>query len=224
MSDVGTGDGGMGDTGVIERIDLGEVPYEEAVERMTGWVGQRRAGEIPDRLALLTHPPVITYGSRTPPAELPADSPIPLIPVDRGGQATYHGPGQLIGYLVLNLRERGPGDIVRQVENALIAACATLGFETLRRDTPPGAQSLVGVWTPAGAKLASIGMRIRGGVTSHGFALNITSDLEEFAAFTACGLPGVTMTSLAELAARQGRSAPSEAAVRDAVAKALGAA
>ena len=207
----------------IERIDLGEVPYEEAVERMTGWVGQRRAGEIPDRLALLTHSPVITYGSRTPPAELPTGSPIPLVPVDRGGQATYHGPGQLIGYLVLNLRERGPGDIVRQVENALIDACATLGFETLRRDTPPGAQSLVGVWTPAGAKLASIGMRIRGGVTSHGFALNIAPDLGEFTGFTACGLPDVTMTSLAQLAARQGRSAPSEAEVRDAVAKAFGA-
>jgi lipoyl(octanoyl) transferase len=226
----------MGGGSGIERIDLGEVPYEEAVERMTGWVGQRRAGEIPGRLALLTHPPVITYSSRTPPAELPADSPIPLIPVDRGGQATYRGPGQLIGYLVLNLRERGPGDIVRRVENALIDACATLGFETLRRDTPPGAQSLVGVWTPAGAKLASIGMlphsRLRssgrgphrGGVTSHGFALNITSDLEEFARFTACRLPDVTMTSLAQLAARQGRSAPSEAEVRDAVAKALGAA
>ncbi|WP_406128107.1 lipoyl(octanoyl) transferase LipB [Streptomyces sp. NBC_00989] len=224
MGDAGMAGEGMGDTGGIERIDLGEVPYEEAVERMTGWVGRRRAGEIPDRLALLTHPPVITYGTRTPPAELPTGSPIPLVPVDRGGQATYHGPGQLIGYLVLNLRERGPGDIVRQVENALIDACTTLGFETLRRDTPPGAQSLAGVWTPSGAKLASIGMRIRGGVTSHGFALNITSDLAEFAAFTACGLPGVTMTSLAQLAARQGRSAPSEADVRDAVAKALGAA
>jgi lipoyl(octanoyl) transferase len=207
----------------IERVDLGEVPYEEAVERMTGWVAQRRAGEIPDRLALLTHPPVITYSARTPPAELPTGSSIPLIPVDRGGQATYHGPGQLIGYLVLNLRERGPGDIVRQVENALIDACATLGFETLRRDTPPGTQSLVGVWTPAGAKLASIGMRIRGGVTSHGFALNIAPDLDEFTHFTACGLPEVTMTSLAQLAAEQGRSAPSEAEVRNAVAKALGA-
>ena len=248
MGDAGTGhmDAGHMDTGHmdaghmgmgdIERIDLGEVPYEEAVERMTRWVGQRRAGEIPDRLALLTHPPVITYSARTPPAELPTDSPIPLIPVDRGGQATYHGPGQLIGYLVLNLRERGPGDIVRQVENALVDACTTLGFETLRRDTPPGAQSLVGVWTPAGEKLASIGMlphsRLRssgrgphrGGVTSHGFALNITSDLAEFTRFTACGLPGVTMTSLAELAAFQGRLAPSEAEVKDAVAKALGAA
>ncbi|MEU7055538.1 lipoyl(octanoyl) transferase LipB [Streptomyces sp. NPDC046197] len=210
----------MGD---IERIDLGEVPYEDATAEMSDWVARRRAGQIRDRLVLLTHPPVVTYGSRTPPAELPADPRIPLVPVDRGGQATYHGPGQLIGYLVLNLRERGPGDIVRWVENGLVSACAALGCKTVRRDTPPGAQSLVGVWTPDGRKLVSIGMRIRGGVTSHGFALNVTSDLEEFARFTACGLPDVAMTSLAELAAEQGRPAPGEREVRDAVAKALGA-
>ncbi|MFF9093110.1 lipoyl(octanoyl) transferase LipB [Streptomyces sp. NPDC014802] len=210
----------MGD---IARIDLGEVPYEDAVEEMKGWADARRAGEIGDRLVLLSHPPVITYGVRTPPAELPDASTIPLVPVDRGGQATYHGPGQLIGYLVLNLRERGPADIVRQVEHALIDACAALGFETVRRDTPPGAQSLVGVWTPDGRKLASIGMRIRGGVTSHGFALNIDPDLTVFTRFTACGLPDVAMTSLAELAAEQGRPAPGEREVRDAVAEAMGA-
>ncbi|MGI5472350.1 lipoyl(octanoyl) transferase LipB [Streptomyces sp. CA-132043] len=166
----------------------------------------------------------MTYGSRTPAAELPrADSPVPLVEVDRGGQATYHGPGQLIGYLVLNLRERGPGDIVRWLENGLISALDSLGFETVRRDTPPGAQSLVGVWTPDHDKLVSIGMRIRGGVTSHGFALNIASDLDEFTRFTACGLPEVAMTSLAEMAAAQGRTAPGEDAVRDAVARAFGA-
>ncbi|GHH73811.1 hypothetical protein GCM10018793_13260 [Streptomyces sulfonofaciens] len=207
----------------IERIDLGEVPYTEAVDAMGEWVARRRAGEIGDRLVLLTHPPVITYGARTPPAELPVGSPVPLVPVDRGGQATYHGPGQLIGYLVLNLRERGPADIVRWLENGLMNACAALGFETVRRDTPKGAQSLVGVWTPGDAKLVSIGMRIRGGVTSHGFALNVTSDLAEFRKFTACGLPDVAMTSLAELAAAQGRPVPTDRAVRDAVAAALGA-
>ncbi|MEW2496350.1 hypothetical protein AB0942_22860 [Streptomyces nodosus] len=121
------------------------------------------------------------------------------------------------------LRERGPADIVRWLENGLIEACAALGFEVVRRDTPPGGQSLVGVWTPAGQKLVSIGMRIRGGVTSHGFALNVTSDLEEFTRFTACGLPDVPMTSLAAMAASQGRPAPTEAKVRDAVAEALGA-
>ncbi|MEU7489093.1 lipoyl(octanoyl) transferase LipB [Streptomyces sp. NPDC042319] len=207
----------------LDRVDLGEVPYAEAMEAMRGWVEERRAGRARDRLFLLTHPPVITYGSRTPAAELPrADSPIPLVEVDRGGQATYHGPGQLIGYLVLNLRERGPGDIVRWLENGLINALDSLGFATVRRDTPPGAQSLVGVWTPAHDKLVSIGMRIRGGVTSHGFALNIASDLDEFTRFTACGLPEVAMTSLAEMAAAQGRTAPGEDEVRDAVARALG--
>ncbi|WP_207312920.1 lipoyl(octanoyl) transferase LipB [Streptomyces nodosus] len=207
----------------IERIDLGEVPYQDAIREMGDWVARRRAGEIGDRLVLLGHPPVITYGSRTPPAELPVDSPIPLVAVDRGGQATYHGPGQLIGYLVLNLRERGPADIVRWLENGLIEACAVLGFQVVRREIPPGGQSLVGVWTPAGEKLVSIGMRIRGGVTSHGFALNVTSDLEEFTKFTACGLPDVPMTSLAAMAAAQGRPAPTEAEARDAVAEALGA-
>ncbi|MEU5776490.1 lipoyl(octanoyl) transferase LipB [Streptomyces venezuelae] len=208
----------------LERVDLGEVPYLDAMEAMRGWVEQRRAGAVGDRLVLLTHPPVITYGTRTPPGELPrADSPIPLVEVDRGGQATYHGPGQLVGYLILNLRERGPGDIVRWVENGLVDAVGSLGFDAVRRDTPSGAQSLVGVWTPRHHKLASIGMRIRGGVTSHGFALNIASDLDEFTRFTACGLPNVAMTSLSEMAAERGVAAPGEAEVRDAVAAAFGA-
>lgn len=207
----------------LERLDLGEVPYAAAVDRMAEWVGERRAGRIGDRLALLSHPPVITYGSRTPPGELPVGSSVPLVAVDRGGQATYHGPGQLIGYLVINLRERGPGDIVRWLENGLIRALDSLGFPAVRRDTPPRGQSLVGVWTPEHEKIASIGMRIRGGVTSHGFALNVAPDLAAFDAFTACGLPEVAMTSLAEKAAAYGVAAPTEARVRDAVAAALGA-
>ncbi|WP_240796465.1 lipoyl(octanoyl) transferase LipB [Streptomyces sp. RFCAC02] len=211
---------------VLERLDLGEVPYEEAVDAMAGWVERRRAGEIGDRLALLSHPPVITYGSRTPPEELPAAGDIPLVPVDRGGQATYHGPGQLVGYLVINLRERGPGDIVRWVENGLIRALADLGVTAVRRDTPPGAQSLVGVWIPGGPeprKIASIGMRIRNGVTSHGFALNVDPALGAFGTFTACGLPDVAMTSLARLAAEHGTAPPTADAVRESVARAFGA-
>jgi lipoyl(octanoyl) transferase len=208
----------------LERIDLEEVAYVEAMERMREWVRQRQEGLIRDRLVLLTHPAVITYGARTPEHELPRDTSIPLVEVDRGGQATYHGPGQLIGYLVVNLRERGPGDVVRWVENGLIRALATLGFPAVRRDTPPGAQSLVGVWTPEHEKVASIGMRIRGGVTSHGFALNVAPDLDAFTAFTACGLPEVTMTSLARLAAHRGALTPPEPYVRTAIAEALGAA
>jgi lipoyl(octanoyl) transferase len=205
----------------LEWIDLGEVPYAEAVAEMGEWVQQRREGSIRDRLVLLTHPPVITYGVRTPPHELPADRSVPLVAVDRGGQATYHGPGQLIGYLVMNLRERGPADVVRWVEHRLIGALDALGFPAIRRDTPRGSQSLVGVWTPDHRKVASIGMRIRGGVTSHGFALNVAPDMARFSAFVACGLPEVAMTSLAELAAADGRPAPAEETVRAAVAKAF---
>jgi lipoate-protein ligase B len=208
----------------MRRIDLGVVPYAQAAADMPRWVAQRQADSAPDRLFLLSHPPVITYSRRTDPADLPAaTSTIPAVEVDRGGYATYHGPGQLVGYLVARLRDRGPVDIVRFVENGLVNALSELGFETLRRDTPPGSSSLVGVWTPDGRKLASIGMRIRGGVTSHGFSLNIDPDLRPFREFTACGMQDVTMTSLGELAAERGVPLPSEAVVRDAVAAALGA-
>ena len=221
--DAGTGSGRPASwAGSLERVDLGEVPYEEAIEAMGGWVAERRAGQAGDRLFLLSHPPVITYGHRTDPADLRlGQHDIPVLPVDRGGYATYHGPGQLVGYLVLDLRERGPADVVRWLENGLVRALAELGFAAQRRDTPPGASSLVGVWTPDQRKVASIGMRIRHGVTSHGFALNVDPDLRAFDQFTVCGLPGVRMTSLRELAAEQDAAPPGEPAVRGAVYRAL---
>jgi lipoate-protein ligase B len=208
--------------GSLERVDLGEVPYDEAIEAMAGWVAERRAGQAGDRLFLLSHPPVITYGHRTDPADLRlGQHGIPVLPVDRGGYATYHGPGQLVGYLVLDLRQRGPADVVRWLESGLVRAVGELGFAARRRDTPPGASSLVGVWTRGQRKVASIGMRIRHGITSHGFALNVDPDLGAFDQFTACGLPGVRMTSLRELAAEQGVAPPDDPAVRDAVFRAL---
>ncbi|MER6372515.1 lipoyl(octanoyl) transferase LipB [Streptomyces mirabilis] len=208
--------------GEMERVDLGEVPYEVAQADMAGWVAERKQGRTGDRLFLLTHPPVITYTARTPADQLPEPaSPISLVEVDRGGHATYHGPGQLIGYLVLNVRELGPRGLIRRIEHALIRALGSLGFDAIRRDTPRGAESLVGVWTPGHRKIASIGMRISGGVTSHGFALNVDPDLDVYTTFTACALPGVRMTSLAQLAAELGRPTPTEAQVRDAVADAV---
>jgi lipoyl(octanoyl) transferase len=208
----------------MHRVDLGEVPYSEALQSMATWVDERREGRAPDRLFLLSHPPVITYGKNTALSDLPADSSwLPLIPVDRGGHATYHGPGQLIGYLIMNLRDQGPADVIRWLELALIAALDDLGFATVRRDTPKGADSLVGVWTPSHAKLVSIGMRIRGGITSHGFALNIDPDLTVFDRFTACRLDGVEMTSLRRLAEAAGGSLPPEPIIRDALAARLGA-
>jgi lipoyl(octanoyl) transferase len=208
----------------MHRVDLGEVPYSEALASMSQWVDERREGRAPDRLFLLNHPPVITYGKHTPPTDLPADSDwLPVVPVDRGGHATYHGPGQLVGYLIMNLRDRGPADVVRWLENSLIAGLADLGFPTVRRDTPKGGNSLVGVWTPAHAKLVSIGMRIRGGITSHGFALNIDPDLTVYDRFTACRLDGVEMTSLRRLAENTGGELPPEPIIRDALAARLGA-
>ncbi|MGW1995146.1 lipoyl(octanoyl) transferase LipB [Embleya sp. NPDC001921] len=208
--------------GAPVRVDLGAVAYPAAQADMARWVAERQQDLAPDRLFLLTHPPVITYSARTPLADLPDPaSPIPLVEVDRGGHATYHGPGQLIGYLIVNVRALGPGDLIRRVEDGLLAALDTLGFPAIRRETPTGAPSLVGIWTRDHRKLASIGMRIRRGVSSHGFALNIDPDLSAFTTFTACALPDTTMTSLAELAAETGRATPTEAAVRDAVATAL---
>ncbi|WP_436774531.1 lipoyl(octanoyl) transferase LipB [Yinghuangia sp. YIM S09857] len=206
----------------MERVDLGEVAYDVAAEQMAGWVRERQEGRAGDRLFLLSHPPVVTHSARTPAGELPGpEAGIALVEVDRGGHATYHGPGQLVGYLVMNVREGGPGDVVRWMELGLVEALGSLGFPAVRRETPSGGASLVGVWTPDLRKIASIGMRIRKGVTSHGFALNVSVDLAPFTTFTACSLPGVKMTSIAELAEESGRLTPSEEAVRDAVWEAL---
>ena len=208
----------------MRRVDLGEVDYEVAGKDMKTWVEERIAGEAEDRLFLLSHPPVITYGPRTSLDDLPAETAaIPTVAVDRGGFATYHGPGQLVGYLVIDLKQRGPVDIVRWVENGLIEALGSLGFPLIRRDTPKGASSLVGVWTEDHRKLCSIGMRIRRGVTSHGFSINLDPDMDVFHTFTTCGLHDVTMVSLAELAAELGVPVPTDAVLRDAVAGALGA-
>ncbi|MEU5258589.1 lipoyl(octanoyl) transferase LipB [Amycolatopsis sp. NPDC021455] len=199
----------------IKRVDLGEVGYHQALADMDTWVEERQQGLAEDRLFLLSHPPIVTYGPRTKPEDLPAG--LPAVQVDRGGFATYHGPGQLVGYLVVDVKARGPVDIVRWLENGLVDALDKLGFPAVRRETPKGASSLAGVWTPDHRKVASIGMRIRRGVTSHGFALNVDPDMAAFQRFVACGLADVTMVSLAELAAEQRRETPSDAEVRDAV-------
>lgn len=213
----------------LARIDLGEVPYLDAVEAMRGWVTECQEGRAGDRLFLLSHPPVVTYGPRTALADLPAATAgLPTVQVDRGGQATYHGPGQVVGYLVAGVRERGPADVVRWMELGLIAALDSLGFPAVRRETERGGPSLVGVWMPGRSddswrKIASIGMRIQRGVSSHGFALNVEPDMAVFDTFVSCGLAD-PITSLHLLAAEQGRPATSVSDVRDALAKSLGAA
>lgn len=214
----------------LTRIDLGEIPYEEAAAAMRGWVAECKSGAAGNRLFLLSHPPVVTYGTRTRPSDLPAiGTGLPVVPVDRGGLATYHGPGQVVGYLVANVRELlanvrhlGPSGLVRWLELGIVDALTSLGFPAVRRDTERGGPNLVGVWTPDDRKVASIGMRISGGVTSHGFAVNVDPDMSVFDTFVSCGFADLDpMTSLRVIADERGLTVPGEAEVRDALAKAL---
>jgi lipoyl(octanoyl) transferase len=175
------------------------VDYDKAMARMTDLVGERQRDERPDTLWLLSHPAVYTVGRRTPTAHLPDPTHgIPVVETGRGGQLTYHGPGQLVGYLIVKLGEdEGIVDYVREVELRLVAALAALGLPAERRDTPPGSELLTGVWTTGtGRKITSIGMRQSRGVTSHGFALNVDGDLEPWHWAIPCGMPEVDMTSL----------------------------
>ncbi|GAA2996618.1 lipoyl(octanoyl) transferase LipB [Streptosporangium longisporum] len=175
------------------------VDYEKAMERMTDLVGLRQRDECSDTLWLLSHPSVYTVGRRTDERHLPDPSHgIPVVSTGRGGQLTYHGPGQLVGYLIVKLGEgEGIVDYVREVELRLVRALGALGVPAERRDTPPGSELLTGVWTSGtGRKIASIGMRQSRGVTSHGFALNVDGDLTPWGWAVACGMPEVDMTSM----------------------------
>jgi lipoyl(octanoyl) transferase len=176
------------------------VDYEKAMERMTELVVARQRDDQPDTLWLLSHPQVFTIGKRTSAEHLPDVSHgIPVIPTGRGGQLTYHGPGQLVGYLIVKLRaDEGVVDYVREVELRLVEALEKLGVPAERRETPPGSELLTGVWTrETGRKIVSIGMRAGRGVTSHGFALNVDGDLDPWHYAVPCGMPDVDMTSLA---------------------------
>lgn len=175
------------------------VDYDKAMERMTELVEARQRDERADTLWLLSHPSVYTVGRRTPLDHLPDPARgIPVVETGRGGQLTYHGPGQLVGYLIVKLAEgEGIVDYVREVELRLVEALAALGLPAERRDTPPGSELLTGVWTKeTGRKIISIGMRQSRGVTSHGFALNVDGDLEPWHWAIPCGMPEVDMTSV----------------------------
>jgi lipoyl(octanoyl) transferase len=179
---------------VVQVIRAGLVPYEQA------WARQRQlhadvvaGGE--DSVLLLEHPPVFTAGKRTLPAERPADG-TPVIDVDRGGKITWHGPGQLVGYPILDLREHGK-DLRRyahDLEQSLVLALGDLGIEATTREGP----EWVGVYAPGG-KIASIGIRAQGWIVRHGFALNVDCDLSAFDQFHACGLEVPFTSVTAEL-------------------------
>jgi len=181
-------------TRTLEVLRPGLVSYDRATAWQEELVERRRAGG-PDVLLLLEHPPVYTLGRGADPRFLGAgaDGPIPVVRAGRGGQVTYHGPGQVVGYPIVDLRgyRRDVHWYVRELEQVLIDALAVVGIEAGR---VPG---LTGVWIGGRRKIASIGIGIRRWVTWHGFALNVGRDLSPFGAITPCGIAGVAMTSVA---------------------------
>jgi lipoyl(octanoyl) transferase len=172
---------------------LGRVAYEQALALQERLAAERRAGVIPDHLLLLEHEPVYTIGRTPDRASLrnAAHLPHPVVETNRGGQATYHGPGQLIGYPILDLRQHGQDLHVylRALEELLIRVCAGFGVKARRRE------GLTGAWV-VDRKIASIGVGVRHWVSMHGFALNVCGDLTPFEQITPCGITGVAMTSL----------------------------
>ncbi len=176
---------------------LGVVDYREAVGIQERLRAQRQADEVGDVLLLLEHPPVYTRGRRSQPSELPRGESwyrahgIEVVETDRGGRVTYHGPGQLVGYPIMRVQ-----DVlvhVRTLERAVIAALAEEGI-TARARAEEGAD-YTGVWV-AERKIASIGVHVARGVSTHGFAVNIENELAPFEWVVPCGLEGVHMTSL----------------------------
>jgi lipoate-protein ligase B len=194
-------------------VDLGIAEFGDVWELQKTLVARRQAGEVPDTLLLVEHPHVITVGRRIAAEANILRRDMPIFEIERGGDVTYHGPGQLVGYpiILLDGNERDLHAYLRHLEDALIAVCATLGLPAGRN---PG---WTGVWI-AGRKVASIGIAVRRWVTMHGFALNVTTELERFRSINPCGLEAQVMTSLAEAL---GQPVPM-AAVKEAITAALG--
>jgi lipoate-protein ligase B len=173
-------------------LELGRRDFAEALALQRELCAARQRDEIPDTLILVEHPHVITLGRGTHRENLLATGDIPIYEIERGGDVTYHGPGQLVGYPILLLRpeERDLHRYLRNLEEAIIRALRRMGLETGRR------AGWTGVWI-GDAKLASIGVAVKKWVTLHGFALNVSTDLAKFAAINPCGLEAGVMTSVA---------------------------
>ena len=197
---------------VIHVLYLGRVPYSTANDLQRTLLDLRKAGRIENTLLLLEHPPVITLGRNArlenvlaSPESL-AQRGVELHEIDRGGDVTFHGPGQLIAYPIFDLRSFDPKigavEFVRRLEEVLIRICSDYGIATQR------IKGLTGVWTYAlpnkpEAKIAAIGVHISRGVTTHGFALNVSTDLDSFALIVPCGITDKPVTSMERETGRQ---------------------
>jgi len=182
---------------------LGRIGYRDAWRLQQDLAAKRADGDIPDQLLLLEHDPVLTLGRyadethiRVAPEVLAARG-IEAIRVERGGDVTYHGPGQLVAYPILALSRHGllVKPLVRALEEALIATCAAHGVSADRRAGHPGCWIDPGGRDPR--KIGALGIRVQRGVSFHGIALNVTTDLRDYDLIDPCGLPGVTSTSIA---------------------------
>jgi lipoyl(octanoyl) transferase len=204
-------------------LSLGLVPYDEAFDLQRSLAGAVSQGAIPETVVFLEHPPVVTLGRRTETdreLHIPDEAEVEIAETDRGGKSTFHGPGQLVCYPILDLRHHGK-DVkryVRDLEEALIRTLAAFDLEAVRYD------GLTGVWMPPGAgqgprKIASIGVHVSRWVTTHGYALNVDLDPTPFTDWiTACGLEDAAFTTMAaELA-----SPPTVGDVRPAAVDAVG--
>jgi lipoyl(octanoyl) transferase len=184
-------------TGELRVVHLGLVEYREALALQQRLCARRQEGAIEDTLLLLEHPMVYTRGRRAEPRDLPMDPSwyaaqgIDVVDVDRGGKVTYHGPGQLVGYTIM--RTDAVQEFVRRMERALLAGIRAEGIDARTR-TEEG-RDYTGVWVGE-RKIASIGIHVSKGVTTHGFSVNVTCDLQPFGWVVPCGLPEVQATSV----------------------------
>lgn len=190
---------------ILNVLNLGLVPYETALQLQHTLMELRKASRVENTLLLLAHPPVITLGRNAKLAnvlaspEFLAQRGVQLFDIDRGGDVTFHGPGQLVAYPIFDLRnfqpKLGAVEFVRRLEEVLIRTCCDFGVATQR------IKGLTGVWTYAlrnkpEAKIAALGVHISRGVTTHGFALNVSTDLEFFSLIVPCGITGKPVTSM----------------------------
>jgi lipoate-protein ligase B len=207
---------------ICQVISLGTVEYRSAWQLQTDLVNAVHGGRQPNTLLLLEHPQVYTRGRLSRPEHIPLtprqlrEQGIDVVDTDRGGQVTYHGPGQLVAYPIVNLREwGGPLKYVRTLEQVIINSLSDFGIEA---GVEPG---LTGVWVDA-AKIAAIGVKISRGIAHHGFAINVNPDLSQFARIVPCGITDRSVTAMAQLLEATGHPLPTMSQFQAAVARSFG--
>lgn len=216
---------------ILNLLNLGRVPYAEGLDLQRQLVEAVHDGRIGNTLVFLEHPPVLTLGRNASRDHILASDEflayrgVEVHEINRGGDVTYHGPGQLVGYPIFDLRSFTPRlgavDFVRKIEEALIRACGDFGVPAQRI---PGR---TGVWTLAGGsvqekKIAAIGVHIARGITSHGFAFNVCPDLRDFELIVPCGIADRAVTSLEHEADPRAEPAPTMESMRNSVARQFG--